>query len=96
MEILRKVSVGSDQEAPRHPEVNQENETALETDNQILAAPLHGGDSTSFEQADDVLEIHRAREPLVEDLDRFERPAGEDRRQLSSDGLDLGEFGHAR
>ena len=95
MEILRKVSVGSDQEAPRHPEVNQENETALETDNQILAAPLHGGDSTSFEQADDVLEIHRAREPLVEDLDRPHHPAAQGRGELGSDGLDLGELGHS-
>ena len=95
MEILRKVSAAGDQEAPRHPEVNQENEAALEPDNQILATPLDGGDPPALEAVDDVLEIHRTREPLVEDLDRSNHPAAQDRGELGSDGLDLGELGHA-
>lgn len=95
MGILRKVSVACDQEAPRHPEVNQENETALETDNQILATPLNGGNSVTLEPADDLLESHRTREPLVEDLDRPHHTAAQDRGELGPDGLDLGELGHA-
>jgi hypothetical protein len=75
--------------------VNQESETAFEPNNQILATPLDGGDSTALEPTDDVLEVHRTREPLVEDLDRSNHPAAQDRGELGPDGLDLGELGHA-
>ena len=37
------------QKRPRHPEVNQENTTALEPNNQILAAPLQGCDALAGE-----------------------------------------------
>jgi len=84
------------QKGPRHPEVNEQNEIRIEPDNHLLATSIDGPDTLAFELGLDESRIDRTREPLVEDLDRFERPAGEDRRQLSSDGLDLGEFGHAR
>ena len=41
-------------QAPRHPEVNQQNPTALEPDNQILAAPLDGGDTLTLELGRDL------------------------------------------
>jgi hypothetical protein len=75
--------------------VNQENETTLKPDDQILATPLHGADSPAFEETDDVLDIHRTRQPLVEDRDRSKYPAAQDRGELGPDGLDLGELGHA-
>jgi hypothetical protein len=96
MGIGRKLPVRRDQEAPRHPEVNQQDETTLEPDNYILATPIDGLDALAFESCGHLPRIERARESLVEDLDRSERTAGEDRRQLGSDGLDLGQLGHVR
>ncbi len=76
--------------------MNQENETPFEPDNYILATAIDDLDSLTLEPGSNLPRIEGAREPFVRDLDRFERSAGEDRRQLSSNGLDLGQFGHAR
>jgi len=76
--------------------VNQQDETTLEPDNYILATSIDRCDPLPLELRSDLTRVEGTRKPLVEDLDRTERPAGEDRRQLSSDGLDLGQLGHAR
>jgi hypothetical protein len=74
--------------------VNQQNETAFEPDNYILATSIDRRDVLPLELSGDLPRIEGTRQPLVEDLDRLKRSAGEDRRQLSPDGLDLGELGH--
>ena len=86
----------SNQKTPRHPEVNQEDEATLEPDNQILSAALDARSALALELSGYLAGIHRPCEPLVEDRDHPQRPAGEDRRQLGPDGLDLGKLGHAR
>jgi hypothetical protein len=40
MRVVASHSAGHVDQAPRHPEVNQENASALEPNNYILAAPL--------------------------------------------------------
>jgi hypothetical protein len=74
--------------------VNQENETAFEPDNYILATSIDGCDSLAFELSGDLPGVEGTRQAFVEDLDRHECPAGEDRRQLGPDRLDLGQLGH--
>ena len=94
MRIDRKLSSTGDQEAPRHPEVNQENETGIESYNQILAASFDCGDPLAFQLRLDDTGVDRACQPLVEDTNGPERPAGEDSRQLAADRLDLGQLRH--
>jgi hypothetical protein len=96
MGVFRKLPAQRDQEAPSHPEVNQENETAFEPDNYIFATSIDGCDALAFELSGDLLGVERTGEPFVQDLDRDERAAGEDRRQLRLDRLDLGQLRHFR
>jgi hypothetical protein len=60
--------------------VNQENETGIESDNEILAASLDRVDPLAFELSLDDARIDRARQALIEDPNGSKRPAGEDRR----------------
>jgi hypothetical protein len=94
MGIVRKLPARRDQKASRHPEVNQQDETILEPDNYILATSIDRCDALLFEPSRDLPGIEGARQPLVEDLDRHECSAGEDRRQLRFDGLYLWQLGH--
>src|SRR5215217_509799 len=75
------------QKVPRHPEVDQENATALEPNNQILAAPLERFDALADELGRDVGRVLWPRQPLVFDLDVLEAAANR---------LDLGQLGHRR
>jgi hypothetical protein len=95
MGILRKLPAARDQKAPRHPEVNQENETGSEPNNHILATSFDRDDSLVLELSLDNPRIEGARQAFVEDANGSERPAGEDRRQLAPDRLDLGKLRHA-
>src|SRR3954452_8726374 len=81
-------------QAPRHPEVNQENPTALEPDNQILAAPLDGGDALTLELGRDLQRLERPDEPRVGDLHALEASTDEHRLELAADRLDLGQLRH--
>ena len=63
MGVGRQPPRRSNQKAPRHPEVNQENETSLEPDNQILAAALDGGDALALELEQPPGEVDRPRQP---------------------------------
>jgi hypothetical protein len=83
-------------QAPRHPEVNQENATTLEPDNQILAAPLHGGHALALQLGRDLERLERPHQPRVEDLHLLEAPPHEQRLELAADRLDLGQLGHER
>jgi hypothetical protein len=96
MGVIRKLPEQRNQEAPRHPEVNQQNQTAFEPDNYILASSIDGRDLLAFELSGDLPGIEGTRQAFVENLDRDELPAGEDRRQLGPDRLDFGQLGHVR
>jgi hypothetical protein len=76
--------------------VNEQDETTLEPDNYILATAIDGSDALALELSGDLARVERSCQPLVEDVDGSELAAGEDRRQLGSDRLDLGQLGHAR
>src|SRR5438067_2848484 len=82
------------QHVPRHAEVDQEDATALEPDNQILAAPLDRGDSLARELGRHLGRVFRTRQPRVVDLDAREAAADEHRLEPPADRLDLGQLGH--
>jgi hypothetical protein len=75
--------------APRHPEVDQENATAFEPNNQILAATFYRGDTLAFELGGDDVRFERPDEPRVVDDDVLEDAADEDRLEAGPDSLDL-------
>src|SRR5438105_4509288 len=81
-------------EIPRHPEVNQENQTALEPNNQILAAPANGGHALAREFRSHLRRFSRARQPRVENLDILEPAADELGLETCPYGLDFGQLGH--
>jgi hypothetical protein len=73
----------------RHPEVNQENTTAFEPKNQILAAAVDRCDPLSLELGGHSGGVERPGEARVVDLDAGKTAAHELRLQPSPDGLDL-------
>jgi hypothetical protein len=82
------------QKAPRHPEVDQKNTTALEPDNQILAAPPDLCDALALK-----LGLHLGRlvgtdKPSVVDAHAVEAPADEYGLELPADALDLRQLRH--
>ena len=81
-------------QAPRHPEVNQENSTGFEPNNQILAAAIERRDALTLELGGDGDRLERADEPRVVDLDPLERAAHDVRFERETDRLDLGKLGH--
>ena len=60
---LGQGSVPRVHEVSRHPEVNQENQTALEPNNQILAAPVDRGHAFAFELCSHLCRIDWACQP---------------------------------
>ena len=77
-----------------HPEVNQENPTAFEPNNQILAAAVECRDPLSLELGGHPGGVEGPGEARVLDLDALEAAPDKLRLQLSPDGLDLGQLGH--
>jgi hypothetical protein len=67
------------EQVPRHPEVDQKNATGFESNNQILASAIDGGDSLSLQLGGHTGGVERARETRVEDLDVFQQTADEHR-----------------
>src|SRR3954454_11924251 len=82
------------QEVSRHPEVDQENATALEPNNQILAAPFERSDALADELGRDLGRVLGPRQPRVFDLDVLEAPSDEHRLEPAANRLDLGQLGH--
>ena len=82
------------QNAPRHPEVDQESPTSLEPNNQILAAAIDGRDALALQFGRDHDPVERARQPRIGDLDTLEGAAHEHRLEPATDGLDLRKLGH--
>ena len=81
-------------EAPRHPQVDEQPEPALEPHEEVLPTPLDGDDAVSLELFGDLEQVVRACQSWVENLDSRECPALEARSELRSNRLDLGELGH--
>ena len=76
--------------------MNQENPTAFEPNNQILAAAIERCDRLSLELCGHSGGVLGPGEARVEDLDAFEAAAYELGRESRPDGLDLGQLGHGR
>src|SRR2546423_5914892 len=93
MEILPR-SVLRVHETPRHSEVDQEKQTALEPNNQIFAAPLDRGDPLAFKLGRDFRGLEWTRQARVGDLDRLEATPDELRLESCPNGLDLRQLGH--
>src|SRR6478609_5983855 len=94
MRIVRERPARSAQEAPRHPEVDQENTSALEPNNQILAAPLDCRDVLSLQLGRHLGGLVRAHETPVIDAHPLEAAADERGLELPADALDLRQLRH--
>jgi hypothetical protein len=84
------------QQLSSHAEVNQENTTAFEPNNQILAAAIERCDSLSFQLGGHFGGVVGPRETRVEDLDALEAAADQLGLEPCPDGLDLGKLRHSR
>jgi hypothetical protein len=82
------------QEAPSHPEVDQQNTTALEPNNQILAAPIDRRDTLTLELGRHLGGVVGADEPRVVDEHALEAATDEHRSELRADALDFRELRH--
>src|SRR5436305_7341562 len=94
MRVVRERPVRDAQKAPRHPEVDQENATALEPDDQILATALDGRDALGFQLGGHLGRLVRAYETWVIDPHPLEATPDEHRLELPADGLDLRQLRH--
>jgi hypothetical protein len=74
--------------------VNQENPTALEPNNQILAATVQRSDALAGELGRHLGRILGARQAWVGDVDVLEAAPDEHRLETAPDRLDLGQLGH--
>ncbi len=83
------------QQAPRHPEVDQENATSLEPNNQILAATLDRCDALALELGRHLGRLVRTHEARIVDAHLLEAPTDEHRLELPPDALDLRQLRHA-
>ena len=81
-------------ETPGHAQVDEQRETALQAEHQVLPASLDGHDRIALELLGHLEEVDRPREARIEDLDAHERPPREPRRELRADRLDLRKLRH--
>src|SRR5215469_17366159 len=84
------------EKAPRHPEVNQEYATALEPDNQILAAPTDLRDALALQLGRHLGRLVGPDEPRVVDTHVLEAPTDERALELPAHALDLRQLRHER
>src|SRR4051794_18134656 len=92
--ILAEPAVGGMAQAAGHAQMNQQHTAGLETDDQVLPAPLERRDALALELGRDRHRLERADEPRIADLDALERPPDDVRLEREADRLDLGELGH--
>ena len=74
--------------------MDQENTTALEPNNQILAAPLDGRDPLTLQLGRHLGRLVWAHEARVVDAHPLEAPPDERRLEPAANRLDLGQLGH--
>ena len=77
-----------------HPEVNQENKTALEPNNQILATPANLAYALAGELRSHLCGIDWTRQPGIEDVDTLEPATDQPGLKTRPDRLDFGQLGH--
>src|SRR6185437_971829 len=81
-------------QAPRHPEVDQENAPGFESDNQILAATVDGTDALADQLCGDDLGRERPHQARVADGSLRDATTLEHRGDVAANRLDLGELRH--
>lgn len=91
---IRRSPISRVRKRSSHPEVNQENQTALEPNNQILAAAIDGRDALALQLGRDLNPVEWARQPRIEDLDVLKGAAQEHRLEPATDGLDFWKLRH--
>src|SRR5438046_9429286 len=91
---VRRSPISRVRKRSSHPEVNQENQTALKPNNQILAAPVNRRDSLARQLRSHLCGIDGARKPGVEDLDIVEPATDQPRFEARPYRLDFGQLGH--
>jgi hypothetical protein len=74
--------------------VDQENATALEPNNQILAASIDGCDALAVELGRHLGRLEWTHEPGVRDLHVVEAPSDKRGFELAADALDFWQLGH--
>src|SRR5262249_38453297 len=82
------------QHVPRHTEVDQENPTALESNDQILAATLDRLDALAGQLGRHLGRIERTRQARIVDLDVLESAPDEHGLEPAPNRLDLGQLRH--
>ena len=94
MGIVRELTARRMTKASRHPEVDQENASAVEPNNYIFAATIDRCDPLAYELGSHCARRERPGQAFVDDFDALDPPSLEERRKLRPDGLDLGQLGH--
>jgi hypothetical protein len=82
------------EKAPRHPEVNQEYATALESNNQILAASPDALDSLALQLGRHLGRLVGTYKAWVGDPNAVEASPEENGLERPADGLDLRQLRH--
>src|SRR5436305_10808074 len=95
MRIVGERPVRRAQKASRHPEVDQENTTALEPNNQILATPLDSLDALPFQLCRHLGGLVRSHQSGVVDSHSVEAAPDEHGLELPANALDLRQLRHA-
>src|ERR1700755_1387712 len=94
MRVVLERAAGRMQKASRHPEVDQENATALEPNNQILAAPPKLRDALALQLGRHLGRFIGTNEPGIVDSHVLEASADECGLELPADALDLRQLRH--
>ena len=97
MSVRRTWFVGVVQQHPSaHPQVDHHVVTAVESDQQVLAAAPGVDDGGACQAVDDSLSRRAAHRPFTADLDALDGPSDQSDVEPAPHRLDLGQLGHAR
>ena len=91
---VRRALRGVIEQRPRHAQVHEQRHVVLRLPEEVLAAPPEMLDPPSDERVDERRGRQRLAPPGVGDLQRLQRAALDQRRELAADRLDLGKLGH--
>ena len=92
---VRRLGPGLAEHGAGHAQVLDEVDLVVEHPDQVLAAPLEPLHAPPAQRVGQLVGLQRPRPARVEDLDLAHAAALDERRELASDGLDLGKLGHA-
>src|SRR6266700_417221 len=94
MRVVRERLVRSAQKTSRHPEMDQENPTALEPNNQILAPSLDSSDALPFQLGRHLGRLVGTHEARVVDAHALEATTYQHGLELPADTFDLRQLRH--